>query len=98
MADNTPEASGTAIVNLNAHVAPTTENFSGYLPFNLCLIPIYINNQLCYYHMINAMLNTNKAAIKNQLKDYKALLKLINWDKNTKENTSVKHNPSPQTP
>ena len=65
MADNTPEASGTAIVNLNTRVAPTTKNPSGYPSFNLHLIPIYTNNQLCYYHMINAILDANKAAIKN---------------------------------
>ena len=79
MADNNaPEASGTAVVNLNACVAPTTENSSGYPSFNLRLIPIYMNNQLCYYHMTGAMLDIDKAAIKNQLKDRKALLKLIN--------------------
>jgi hypothetical protein len=37
-----------------------------------------MNNQLCYYHMIDAMLDADKAAIKNQLKNHKALLKLIN--------------------
>ena len=45
MADNNPlEASGTAIINLNARVAPTAENSSGYPPFDLRLIPIYTNN------------------------------------------------------
>src|SRR5204862_6926120 len=84
MADNNaPEASGTAVVNLNARVAPTAENPSGYLQFDLCLIPIYMNNQLCYYHMTSAMLDADKAAIKNQLKDYKTSLKLINWNENT---------------
>ena len=78
MADNNPlEASGTAIINLNARVASTTENLFGYPPFNLRLIPIYTNNQLCYYHIIDAMLNADKAVIKNQLKDRKASLKFI---------------------
>ena len=67
-----------AIVNLNTHVAPTTENLSGYPPFNLYLIPIYTNNQLCYYHMTSAMLDADKVAVKNQLKNHKALLELIN--------------------
>ena len=65
MADNAPEASGTAVVNLNACVAPIAENSSGYPPFDLRLIPMYINNQLHYYHMIDAMLDADKAAIKN---------------------------------
>ena len=77
--NNTPEGSGiTIIINLNAYVTFIAENFSGYLLFNLHLISIYINNQLRYYHMISVMLNANKIIIKNQLKDYKALLKLIN--------------------
>ena len=66
MADNNaPEASGTAVVNLNARVAPTAENPSGYPPFDLCLIPTYMNNQLCYYYMTGAMLDTDKVAVKN---------------------------------
>ena len=53
------------VINLNAHVIFITENFSDYLLFDLCLISIYMNNQLCYYHMIDAMLDADKAAIKN---------------------------------
>ena len=66
------------IVNLNAHVTSTAENSSGYSSFDLCLISIYMNNQLCYYHMISAILDADKAAVKNQLKNHKASLKLIN--------------------
>ena len=65
MADNASEASGIAIINLNARVAPTAENPSGYPPFDLRLIPTYTNNQLRYYHMIDAILNADKVAIKN---------------------------------
>ena len=66
------------VVNLNACVTFIVENSSDYSSFNLCLISIYMNNQLHYYHMISAMLDVNKAAVKNQLKNCKALLKLIN--------------------
>ena len=76
--NNTSEVSETSvIVNLNTHVTSITENSSDYLLFDLCLISIYMNNQLCYYHMIDAMLDTDKAAVKNQLKNHKASLKLI---------------------
>ena len=76
--NNTSEVSETsAVVNLNACVASTVKNSSGYLLFDLYLISIYTNNQLHYYHMISAMLDINKAAVKNQLKNHKALLKLI---------------------
>ncbi len=67
-----------AVVNLNTCVTSTAENSFSYLLFDLHLISIYTNNQLCYYHMISAMLDADKAAVKNQLKNHKALLKLIN--------------------
>ena len=77
--NNILEVSETSvIVNLNTHVTSIAENSSDYLLFNLCLISIYMNNQLCYYYMISAMLDINKAAVKNQLKNHKALLKFIN--------------------
>ena len=65
------------IINLNTHVTSTVKNSFSYLSFDLHLISIYMNNQLCYYHMIDAMLDVNKAAVKNQLKKHKTLLKLI---------------------
>ena len=65
------------IVNLNSCMTFTAENFSSYLSFNLYFISIYTNNQLCYYHMIDTMLDTDKAAVKNQLKKHKTSLKLI---------------------
>ena len=78
MTENTENPPKTSVINVNTHVALMTENPCGYSSFNICFIPTYTNNQLCYYHMISAMLNANKAAVKNQLKDHKALLKLIN--------------------
>ena len=77
--NNTFKVSETSvIVNLNAHVTSIIKNSFSYSSFDLCLISIYTNNQLCYYHMIDAMLDIDKAAVKNQLKNHKALLKLIN--------------------
>ena len=82
--NNTFEVSETfVVINLNAYMIFIIKNSSDYLLFDLHLISIYMNNQLCYYHMINAMLDINKAAVKNQLKNNKALLKLINWNENT---------------
>src|SRR5256886_1312890 len=94
--NNAPEVSEPpAVFNLNARVAPTAENPSGYPPFNLRLIPTYTNNQLRYYHMTGAMLDADKAAVKNQLKERKTSLELIDWDGNTRENTPAERNPPP---
>ena len=77
--NNVSEVSETSIIiNLNTHVTSIAKNSSDYLSFNLHLISIYTNNQLHYYHMISAMLDADKAAVKNQLKNCKTLLKLIN--------------------
>jgi hypothetical protein len=77
--NNTSEIFETSVVvNLNAYVTFIIKNSFSYLLFDLCLIFIYMNNQLCYYYMIDAMLDADKAAVKNQLKNHKALLKLIN--------------------
>ena len=81
--NNASEVSETSvIVNLNTCVTSTAENSFSYLLFDLHLISIYMNNQLHYYHMIDAMLDADKAAVKNQLKNCKASLKLIDWDEN----------------
>ena len=77
--NNISEVSETSvIINLNTHVASIIKNSFSYLLFDLHLISIYTNNQLCYYHMTGAMLDTDKAAVKNQLKKHKTSLELIN--------------------
>jgi hypothetical protein len=55
----------TFTINLNVHVTSTIENSSDYSSFNLYFILIYMNNQLHYYHMISAMLDTDKAVVKD---------------------------------
>ena len=76
--NNTSEVSEiSVVVNLNTCMTSIIKNSFSYLSFDLYLIFIYMNNQLHYYHMISAMLDTDKAAVKNQLKNHKALLKLI---------------------
>ena len=62
----------------NARVEPTTKNPRDYPLFNLYLIPSYTNRQLRHYQIISAMLNTNKAEFKSQIKEYKPALELVN--------------------
>ena len=77
--NNILEVSETSVIaNLNTCVTFIIKNSSDYLSFDLHLISIYMNNQLHYYHIISAMLDADKAAVKNQLKNYKASLKFIN--------------------
>ena len=78
MIKNTGNPPETFVINMNARIAPTAENPCGYLPFNIYFIPIYTNNQLCYYHMIEAMLGADKTALRSQLENHKMSLELIN--------------------
>ena len=78
MTENTGNPPKTPVTNMNARVAPTAENLCGYLPFNIHFIPTYTHNQLCYYHMIGAMLDADKTALRSQLENCKMLLKLVN--------------------
>ena len=65
--------------NNNLNVKTTSIiKVSKYLPFNIYHMPIYTNNQLCYYHTTGAMLEINKAIIKDQFKKCKTTLKLVN--------------------
>ena len=89
MIKNTGNPPETPVINVNTRVAPTAENPCGYPPFNICFIPIYTNNQLCYYHMIGAMLGADKTALRSQLEDRKTSLELVNWDGNSRPNTPV---------
>ena len=72
------------VANMNARVAPTADNPSGYPPFDINLIPAYTNNQLRYYHTIGAMLNLDKTMLKSQMEERKTALDLIDWDGNTR--------------
>src|SRR5438034_939734 len=77
----------------NTHMIPTADNPKGYPSFNIHLVPVYINNQLCYYHTTRALLDIDKTRFRNQIKECKNALKLINWDNNIQE--SIPNNPNP---
>ena len=68
----------TPIINSSVCVAPTAKNSSGYPPFNFCLISVYMNNQLHYYHVSGAMLSADKAKLKKQMEEHKNVLELVN--------------------
>jgi hypothetical protein len=93
-----PESSTTATGETpavsNIRVDPTPENPYGYPPFDVRLIPSYTNKQLRHYQITGATLNADKNEFKNQMKERKTALELVNWDGNTPENTPSR-SPSP---
>ena len=71
-------SSATSVVNMNTRVVPTADNLSGYLLFDICLIPVYMNNQLHYYQITEMMLSVENAVLKSKIKEHKITLDLIN--------------------
>ena len=56
------------VTNLHAHVAPTPENPHGYLPFDMCLVLNYTNNQITYYYTTGAISATDQSCFHQLMK------------------------------
>jgi hypothetical protein len=60
-----------------AHVASTNDNPRGYPPFNMHLVPSYMNNQLIYYFITSAISAADQAEFQQLMKDHKNFLQLL---------------------
>ena len=79
MADSTSNSSAENTgTSANAHVISTADNPKGYPPFNIHLVLVYMNDQLCYYYTTGALLDIDKTRFRNQIKEYKNILELVN--------------------
>ena len=96
MANSTsnPPAENTR-TSANTHVVSTADNSKGYPPFNIHLVPAYTNNQLCYYHTSEALLDIDKTRFRNQMKECKNILELVDWNDNTWESIPNNSNSFP---
>ena len=61
----------------NTHVISIVNNSKSYSSFNICLVPVYTNDQLYYYHTTGALLDIDKIKFRNQMKKCKNTLELI---------------------
>ena len=77
-AENTRTPAENTGTPANTHVVLTADNPKGYPPFDICLVLVYTNNQLHYYHTSGALLDVDKAKFRIQMKKCKNTLKLIN--------------------
>ena len=84
---NTAANTGPTNVPIDAPILPIVPNPRGYPLFDLRLLPTYTNNQLCYYHILGAILNVDEEDLTRQLNKRHAALKAVNWDGDTRENT-----------
>ena len=62
----------------NTCVISTADNSKSYSLFDIHLVLVYINDQLCYYHTTRALLDVDKIRFRNQIKKCKNALELIN--------------------
>ena len=74
---NAGNSDNMSTANLNAHVNSTDDNSRGYFPFDMCLVPNYMNNQLIYYYISDAISAAEQACFQQLMKQHKTSLKLI---------------------
>ena len=68
------------ILNLYTRVPPTPKNSRGYLPFDMRLVPNYMNSQIAYYYTNGAIPAADQARFHQLMKQRKTSLDLIRWD------------------
>ena len=76
-AENTETSAENIRTFANTCVISTADNSKSYSSFNICLVLIYMNDQLCYYHTSEALLDVDKTKFRNQMKKCKNMLELI---------------------
>src|SRR5436190_2756827 len=68
------------ILNPHIRVSPMPENPHGYPPFDMRLVPNYMNNQITYYYTTRAISAADQAQFHQLMKQRKTSLNLIGWD------------------
>ena len=61
----------------HARVISTNDNPRGYSSFDMCLVPSYMNNQLTYYFITDAISAADQAEFQQLMKDCKNSLQLL---------------------
>ena len=77
----------------HARVASTNNNPRGYPPFDMHLVPSYMNNQLIYYFITSAISAEDQSEFQWLMKDHRNFLQLLEWndasDNETSEEISI---------
>ena len=63
--------------NLNTHVNFINDNSHDYSSFDMCFMLNYMNNQLIYYYISDAIFTVEQAHFQQLMKQYKTFLELI---------------------
>ena len=66
-----------SIANSNIHVNSINNNLCDYFSFNMHLVSNYMNNQLIYYYISDAISAAEQAHFQQLMKQHKTFLELI---------------------
>ena len=66
--------------NSNTCMNSIDDNLHDYLSFDMCLVLNYMNNQLIYYYISDAISATKQAHFQQLMKQHKIFLELIRWN------------------
>ncbi len=80
------DSSSMSAINLNACVNSTNDNSCDYFSFNMSLMLSYMNSQLIYYFIFNAISAAEQAWFQQLMKQHKISLELLEWNSVSDEN------------
>ena len=76
-AGNADNDDNVSTANLNTHVNSINNNSHDYFSFDMHLVSNYMNNQLIYYYIFNAIFAAEQACFQQLMKQCKTSLELI---------------------
>ena len=76
-ADNADNDDNMSTANSNICMNSTDNNSHDYLSFDMHLVSNYMNNQLIYYYISDAILTAEQAHFQQLMKQHKTSLELI---------------------
>ena len=74
---NADNSDNMSTANSNTRVNSIDDNSHDYFSFDMCLVPNYMNNQLIYYYISDAILTAEQAHFQQLMKQHKTSLEML---------------------
>ena len=71
------DSRASSTIRSHAHVISMNDNLCDYSSFNMCLVSNYMNNQLIYYFITDAISAAEQAEFQQLMKNCKNFLQLL---------------------
>ena len=92
-AGNAGNGDNVSTANSNTHMNSINDNPRGYFSFDMHLVSNYMNNQLIYYYISDAISAAEQAHFQQLMKQCKTSLELIRWNSTSDDNNNKSHIP-----